>query len=174
VAVFAAIGFRSAASAKRRCGVTVARSAPEIAAIRAAPSNAHVIPLKTHDRALAALTAPEVLSSTALIKTEGAGKAGCQPHPRSGCNKKHPVEPQVSRTSGLPCAMVLRLLRTLPGAPGFLATVTCAARERRRRFDTSVGVPGPYDLTVRADVVRPHVHHARPHQHVHRIPPRVS
>jgi hypothetical protein len=30
-----------------------------------------------------------------------------------------------------------------------LATITCATRERRRKFDTSVGVSGPRDLTVR-------------------------
>ena len=32
------------------------------------------------------------------------------------------------RTTGLPCAMALRLIRGLPGAPGFLATVTRARR----------------------------------------------
>jgi hypothetical protein len=38
--------------------------------------------------------------------------------------------PQVQpRHPGIPRAMVLRLLRTLPGAPGFLATITCAARK---------------------------------------------
>jgi hypothetical protein len=64
---------------------------------------------------------------------EGAGKAGCRPHPRSGCNKKHPVEPQVGRTSGLPCAMVLRLIRALPGAPGFLATITARSKASSRQ-----------------------------------------
>jgi hypothetical protein len=50
--------------------------------------------------------------------------------------------------------MVLRLLRTLPGAPGFLATIISATLARRRQLDTSVGVPEPYDLTVRAIIVR--------------------
>jgi hypothetical protein len=47
-----------------------------------------------------------------------------------------------------------RLLHVLPGAPGFLATITCVTRERQRKLDTSVGVSGPRDLTVRINVVR--------------------
>jgi hypothetical protein len=31
-------------------------------------------------------------------------------------------------TNGIPCAMVLRLLRALPGVPGFLATIACGNR----------------------------------------------
>src|SRR5438552_17908715 len=60
------------------------------------------------------------------------------------------------RTSGLPCAMGLRLIRDLPGAPGFLATVTRvmpgimqASSKHHREFDTSVGVSGPHDFAVR-------------------------
>jgi hypothetical protein len=60
----------------------------------------------TCHRILAALKASELCQSITLASKEGAGKAGRRPHPRSGCNKKHPVEPQVSRTSGPPCAMV--------------------------------------------------------------------
>ena len=57
---------------------------------------------------------------------EGAGKAGCRSHPWPPCVKKCTgQEPQVrAGHSGLPCAMGLRLIRDLPGAPGFLATVT--------------------------------------------------
>jgi len=50
--------------------------------------------------------------------------------------------------------MVLRLLRVLPGAPGFLATVSRNALARIT-LDTSFGVSGPRDLTVRAGIVRP-------------------
>jgi hypothetical protein len=32
---------------------------------------------------------------------------------------------QGTETSGIPCAMILRLLRALPGVPGFLATIAC-------------------------------------------------
>ena len=40
----------------------------------------------------------------------------------------------------------LRLLRALPGAPGFLATIVCVPW---RKLDTSVGVSGPHAFAVR-------------------------
>jgi hypothetical protein len=43
--------------------------------------------------------------------------------------------------------MVYGLLRALPGAPGFLATVI--PEIALREFDTSVGVPGPHGFAVR-------------------------
>jgi hypothetical protein len=45
--------------------------------------------------------------------------------------------------------MVYGLYRALPGAPGFLATVTCAPK---RKLDTSVGVSGPHVFSVRRKV----------------------
>jgi hypothetical protein len=54
-----------------------------------------------------------------------------------------------AETPAFPAQWLERLLRVLPGAPGFLATVTCATRERRRKLGISVGMPGPRDLTVR-------------------------
>jgi hypothetical protein len=59
-----------------------------------------------------------------------------------------------AKSSGIPCAMVLRLIRALPGAPGFLATVTCDARASRK-LGISVGMPGPHDFAVRNDISRP-------------------
>ena len=61
------------------------------------------------------------------LKTEGAGKTGCWLHPRPACNKKRRRQsPQVQpERPGLPCAMVLRLIRDLPGVPGLLATAAC-------------------------------------------------
>nr|WP_244423023.1 hypothetical protein [Bradyrhizobium sp. ORS 278] len=50
-----------------------------------------------------------------------------------------------------------------------LATVACAARERRHRRDTSFGVPGPRDLTVRASLFVGAKDHAAT-THAHRIP----
>jgi hypothetical protein len=52
-----------------------------------------------------------------------------------------------AETPGLPCAMVFTLIRSLPGAPGLLATIIRATRKRRHKLDTSVGVSGPYDFT---------------------------
>jgi hypothetical protein len=59
-----------------------------------------------------------------------------------------------------------KLLRALPGEPGLFATV--ASGYRFRQLDTSVGVSGPHDFTVRETA--PFVS-ALPR--VHRIPPRV-
>jgi hypothetical protein len=79
-----------------------------------------------------------------------------------------------SRTSGLPCAMVLRLIRALLGAPGFLATVTCATLAHHHRFGISVGMPGPHDFVVRNDLVRRCASCALRNHRVHRIPPPTS
>ena len=47
---------------------------------------------------------------------EGAGNAGCPLHPWSACSKKARGRTTGSAgTTGIPCAMVLRLIRALPG-----------------------------------------------------------
>src|SRR6185437_5824236 len=81
---------------------------------------------------------------------EGAGNAGCWPHPWPACNKKRRRQsPQVSRNSpAFPARWFERLLRTLPGVPGLLAPVTGAFVTHQ--LDLSVGRSGPYDLAVRA------------------------
>ena len=83
---------------------------------------------------------------------EGAGKAGCPPHPVR--KKSTGKEPQVkAESSGLPCAMVLRFIRALPGdRPG--TGLVCprraqAAHRASRVLGASVGAPGPHDFTVR-------------------------
>ena len=63
-------------------------------------------------------------------KTEGAGNAGCGLHPWSACNKKHAAEPQVQpEQPGIPRAMVLRLIRDLPGDRTFLSPSPRIIRE---------------------------------------------
>src|SRR6201995_3030612 len=56
-------------------------------------------------------------------KKEGAGNAGCSPHPPPCVqNKENEREANTGtpKSHGTPCAMVLRLLRDLPGEPAFL------------------------------------------------------
>ena len=72
---------------------------------------------------------------------------GAQPHPKPrGLKRKMPTSRQVRPNShGIPCAMVLRLLRDVPGVPGLLAPVvqrnlfreTCPQRrgDRTTRLD---------------------------------------
>src|SRR5258708_3153192 len=58
------------------------------------------------------------------LKTEGAGKTGCALHPRSRVQYVHKnahTSIQVQRrASGLPCAMVLRLITRSPRRPALL------------------------------------------------------
>ena len=74
-------------------------------------------------------------------------------------HRKHPA---------FPTQWFYGLLRALPGAPGFLATVTCATRTRRSKLDISVGMPGPHGCAV-------HIRRTRPFCaiRVHRSPPHV-
>ncbi|MGJ4887308.1 hypothetical protein ACQR1Y_03915 [Bradyrhizobium sp. HKCCYLRH3099] len=65
---------------------------------------------------------------------------------------------------GIPCAMALRLIRGLPGAPGFWATIPGAIA--LRQVDTSIGVSGHHDFTVRIMLfVRATDHAAASHAH---------
>ena len=64
---------------------------------------------------------PSFASNPPSSRSEGAGKTGCRSHPWSACNKKARGRTTgTSRTTGLPCAMVLRLIRDLPGDRAFL------------------------------------------------------
>ncbi len=84
---------------------------------------------------------------------EGAGNAGCTLHPRSRVRlaqrKMHTSIQVQRRQSGIPCAVVLRLISRSPRGPGFLAPVACVMRKHHRKLDLSVGRPGPRDFTVR-------------------------
>ncbi len=94
---------------------------------------------------------PSFASRLTLQETEGAGKAGCRPHPWSACSKKARGRTTgTSRTSRPSLRDGLRLIRDLPGAPGCLATVASETRKRLRQLNTSVGVSGPRDFAVRA------------------------
>src|SRR3569833_3496916 len=66
---------------------------------------------------LAAHQARVFLGLVTLRMTEGAGKIGSWPLPWPACNKKRRRQvPQVRPGyPDLPCAMVLRLIRALPG-----------------------------------------------------------
>ncbi len=84
------------------------------------------------------------------------GRVQAAPMARLQKKMQAAVTTGTSRTSGLPCAMALRLLRGLPGAPGFLVTVARATRRRRSLRGISVGMPGPHGLAVRLGTVRRH------------------
>src|SRR4029077_7985160 len=90
--------------------------------------------------------ASELCIETVPLGTEGAGKAGCPPHPRPPCIKKHGEGTQVeAESSGLPCAMVLRYTRS-PRGPGFLAPV--ARKPLIERIASSASASGGQDHTI--------------------------
>jgi hypothetical protein len=67
-------------------------------------------------------------------------------------------------TAGIPCTMVLRLIRDLPGDRAFLPPSPQSARLRAPGLSASVGAPGPHDFAVRCNINRPSM------RRVHRIP----
>jgi hypothetical protein len=85
------------------------------------------------------------------MKSEGAGNAGCPMHPqprvRFGvgvCTRVFTAE--APETSGIPHAMVLRLIRDLPGDRALLPPSSAG---KTRDLDTSVGVSGPHGAAKR-------------------------
>src|SRR3954467_2538821 len=72
-------------------------------------------------------TCPRFVSVPPSWKAEGAGKTGCALHPRSRVHlaqqNAHTSIQVQRRTPGLPCAMVLRLIRGLPGEASSIATI---------------------------------------------------
>jgi hypothetical protein len=85
---------------------------------------------------------------------EGAGKAGRWMHPQSRvrrvAQKSTRVKLQVQpRHPGFPRAMVLRLIRALPGERRLLPPSPAGYA---RRLDATVAAPGPHDFAVRCGV----------------------
>src|SRR5271170_1857231 len=73
-------------------------------------------------------------------------------------------------SSGIPCAMVLRLIRAaLLGDHRLVATVTRKTREHLRELSACFGAPEPHDFAVRFKL-RASTHS----RSVHRIPPPTS
>ena len=98
---------------------------------------------------------------------EGAGKAGCALHPRSHvqrCDSKTHTSIQVQRKqSGLPCAMVLRLIsrssrrriRLVTVIGGLRSCQSRSGRHRLRQLDTSNGCQNHTVLPSAATRLRP-------------------
>src|SRR6266481_9234532 len=102
--------------------------------------------------------------------SEGAGNAGRPMRPIAACAMSVVERTRVSQvtpgTSGIPHAMVLRLMSYSHRRSGFLVTVT-PEKLASHELDASVEVSGPHDFAVRVSAVR------QERISVHRIPPRV-
>src|SRR5882724_12420629 len=96
--------------------------------------------------------ASELSERTALETTEGAGKAGCPPHPWSACNKKHAAEPQVQADQpAFPAQWFYGLYVISP-----VTMLGCHRRLRvvSRKLSACIGAPGPHDFAVRCNIIR--------------------
>src|SRR6185312_4244220 len=98
----------------------------------------------------------ECIECVSPRKQEGAGNAGCRPHPRAlrakrvhFCARK---QRQGSRNNRHSLRNGLRLIRVLLGVPGLLASVARAFVTRK--LDPSFGGSGPHDFAVRARIAR--------------------
>ena len=96
---------------------------------------------------------PELCIAVTLLKrTEGAGKAGWPLHP--GPPRKRICASALTTGTGgdhtgLPCAVVYGLLRTLPGEPACCHRHRRRCVEHRRQLGACMGAPGPHDFAVR-------------------------
>jgi hypothetical protein len=139
---------------------------------------------------------PEVCMNAVPPRREGAGNAGCALHPRSRVQRVHKethTSIQVQRRqSGIPCAVVLRLMPRSPRRRIRLVTVTAGLmvipirldRYSHRQLGTSNGCRDHTVLPYANSAVRlarrepltgslPCGHLARRRCRVHRIPSRV-
>src|ERR1700757_123339 len=93
--------------------------------------------------------APELLLKATLEETRAQGRPSAGRTRSLVCSKKahELVTTGSTETSGLPCAMVLTLLRALPGFRDLIVTVACGIITRK--LSASPGAPGPHDFAVR-------------------------
>jgi hypothetical protein len=104
----------------------------------------------TSIRILAARFASEFCTNFVPRKQRAQGRPGAGRTRSLVCSKKahELVTTGSTETSGLPCAMVLTLLRALPGVRDLIVTVACETSSRK--LSASPGAPGPHDLASRA------------------------
>jgi hypothetical protein len=97
---------------------------------------------------------PELCRQPPSKKQRAQGRPGASSHPRPVCiGRKHTVVTTGGAgSSGLPCAMVLRLIRDLPGDRALLPPSLSQANPRE--LSASVGAPGPHAFAVRISAAR--------------------
>jgi len=112
--------------------------------------------------------ASELCALSRPLNSEGAGKTGCPPAPVGPRAKKSRESAKSTGVggehSGLPCAMVLRLIRALLGEPMLVCHRRLAqAFGAHAKLDASVGASGPHDFAVRVCAARQSAHPRPPH-----------
>jgi len=168
-----AIPPRAAGRAARSAGWGVVQRTPHSVCFVDPPHPSLRFPFKsqtprTHvfaPRRRCARALPEILRP---LTTEGAGNAGCPKHPQPGARWGSEVctpvfTAEAPESPGIPHAMVLQIIRDLAGdraflPPSFRRRSRIAARlgsaRLHTKLDTSVGVSGPHDFSVRNNAAR--------------------
>jgi hypothetical protein len=104
-----------------------------------------------------------------LALDENRGRRECRvttsPMARLQQKKQAAVTTGRAGSTGIPCAMVLRVIRALLGDHCLVATVTRKTREHLRDLSACFGAPEPHDFAVRSRL-RSSTHS----RSVHRIP----
>jgi hypothetical protein len=91
---------------------------------------------------------PSCWKQVALEMTEGAGKAGCPPHPWSACRKKARGRTTGTGGSAFPAQWFYGLYVISP-VTILVATVIGETRQHLRQLDACIGAPRPHDFAVR-------------------------
>jgi hypothetical protein len=107
---------------------------------------------QTHLLVLATAFRPSLANSSRLEAIEGAGKAGCAPHPRSRAQEMHASGAHEHTGEAEAIRPSLRNGFTAytrsPWRPR-CATIASVMRKHHRQLDASLGASGPHDFTVR-------------------------
>jgi hypothetical protein len=99
---------------------------------------------------------PELFTSKTLRIYRGRRECRELAAPMVACKKARGSHHRFSRSiPAFPARWFDSVYALSPGT-GVLAPVIDATREHRRQLDLSTGRPGPRDLAVRIDIVRPH------------------
>jgi hypothetical protein len=108
-----------------------------------------------HVFAISRRITPELMSESCPSRMKRAqGRPGARPHPWPACNKKARGRTTgTAGSSGLPCAMVYRLIRALPGDHAWLPPSVVGLIETSD-FDACIGASGPHDFAVRMSSAR--------------------
>jgi hypothetical protein len=117
-------------------------------------------PISRYTSAFPRRVSPGALQIVSPAKERGRRESRMRAAPAVSCANMHKnthTSIQVQRrTSGLPCAVVLRLITRSPRRPALLPP---SLRKYSAKLDASIGASGPHDFAVR-------ISHARQSQHL--------
>jgi hypothetical protein len=104
----------------------------------------------TRPRSGAAIARPELMSSSWPSRERGRREGRVPTAPMVRVQQKARGRTTgTGGSSGLPCAMVLRFIRALPGDHAWLPPSPARRLKRLHELSACIGAPGPHDFAVR-------------------------